>query len=301
MKVVLTGGTGLVGTALSKKLLEKGYEVAILSRRADKQSDIPVFLWDYTANKLEKNALEGADYIIHLAGENIADAKWTESRKKRIIDSRVKSAEFIFNRLAAEHKKIKAFISSSAVGYYGAVTSDKLFTEEDKQHTDFLGTTCQLWEAAADKFQSIGIRTVKLRTGIVLTKEKGALEKMILPLKFGVGAALGSGRQYLPWIHIDDLCAMYIKAIEDTEMQGAYNSVAPEHITYESFIEEAAKVSKEPLLNIKVPSFLLKTVLGDMSDILLYGSRVSSDKIVKAGFEFTFPSVHSALKNLLEN
>lgn len=281
--VLISGGTGLVGSHLSKKLRAKGYEVAVLSR-SDPDS---------------VKAVETADYIIHLAGANIGAGRWTARRKQQILDSRVNTANDIYEQVAASrHPKLKAFISASATGYYGAVTTDKIFAEDDPAATDFLGKTCRLWEAAAEGFQNLGARTVKIRTGVVLTGRGGALEKMSLPVKMGVGSAIGSGGQYLPWIHIDDLCGIYIKAVEDSGMEGAYNAVAPDHRTNREFTQTLARVLKKPFWFPPVPALAMKLLFGQMSEILLEGSRVSSEKIVREGYSFRFPDLENALKDL---
>ncbi|MBZ4675230.1 MAG: hypothetical protein JG772_919, partial [Dysgonamonadaceae bacterium] len=216
--ILITGGTGVIGRELSAKLRNKGYRVAILSRTTKKNADIPHYYWDIPQKMIEKEAIETADYIIHLAGANIGDKRWSKQRRKLIIDSRVESANLLFDKISEARKKPKAFISASAIGYYGTTTSDKIFCETDSPANDFPGETCRLWEQAADNFEKMGIRTVKIRTGIVLSKQGGVLTKMLTPTKFGIGSAIGSGRQYMPWIHIDDLCRIYVKAIEDTQM-----------------------------------------------------------------------------------
>lgn len=297
--VLITGGSGLIGSYLSKRLLEKGYTVAFLSRKKKSENSIPTYTWDHRTNRIDKESINSADIILHLAGANIAEKRWTTKRRKQILESRVKSAELILKNIVEQKVKIKAFISASAIGYYGSVTSDKIYIENDTYYNDFVGNVCRSWEQAADEFQSIGIRTVKLRTGIVLTKKRGALEKMLTPSKFGIGAVLGNGKQYLPWIHIDDLCDIYIKAIEDLKMEGTYNAVAPEHISYKAFIKESAILFKNPIFKIYVPSFIIRIILGKMSEILLNGSRVSCNKLVKAGYNFKFPSIQSALTDLL--
>lgn len=297
-KVLITGGTGIVGKHLSKMLLNKGYEVAILSRTKSTNNKIPMFFWDINKNIVDKEAINSVDYIIHLAGVNIAGKRWTKNRKQEIIDSRVKSTELFFNNIDPNHN-LKAFISASAIGYYGAITSNHIFTETDSPAKDFLGETCRLWEDSTNKFQNLGIRTVKIRTGIVLSKQGGALSKMIKPIKLGFGSALGSGKQYMPWIHIDDLCEIYIKAIEDSEMKGAYNAVAPKQINNIEFSKKIAKQLKKPFWALQVPAFIFKLLYGEMADILLKGSRVSSDKIKASGYNFKYPTLKSALKNLL--
>jgi uncharacterized protein (TIGR01777 family) len=298
-KVLITGGTGLIGRILSKKLLDKGYEVAILSRSPNTSSDIPVFHWNYETGKIDQQALNYCDYIIHLAGSNIGEKRWTKRRKQLILDSRIKSADFIYKTLEENNIKPKAFVSASAIGYYGSLTSERIFVEDDDYHKDFLGKTCKLWEQAADDFQDRGIRSVKIRTGIVFTKKDGPLAKMMTSFKFRLGAILGNGKQYVPWIHVDDLCEIYIKAIEDSNIKGAYNAVAPEHITYSELVRGIALFVKRPFITMRVPGIFIKIIFGRMSEILLNGSRISSKKIQQAGFKFRFPSIQEALAELI--
>jgi hypothetical protein len=296
--VLLTGGTGLIGKYLSKKLNEKGYRVIVLSRASHGNSE-NTFGWDIQNGKIDERAVSFADYIIHLSGANIGQKRWTKARKKLIIDSRVKSAQILFEAVKKSDHKIKAFISASATGYYGAVTNNKIFNENDVPANDFLGQTCKAWEQSADKFEELGIRTVKIRAGVVLTKQEGALSKMMLPVKMGFASALGSGRQFLPWIHIDDLCNIYVKAIDDEKMKGTYNAVAPEHITNSEFMKTIAGVLHKPFWFPNIPGIMLKLLFGEMSGILLKGSMVSSEKIRNAGYIFQFDNIKSALKNLV--
>jgi len=299
--VLISGGTGLVGRQLCKKLKEKGYNVAILSRtkQNNNNSDIPIYTWNLDKNEIEKNAIESADYIIHLAGANIWEKRWTTKRRQLIIDSRVKTGQLIFEKIKENKHKLRAFISASAIGYYGAITSDKIFVETDPPSNDFLGETCRQWEQSADRFAELGIKTVKIRTAVVLAKQGGALAKMITPVKMGIGSAVGNGKQYLPWIHIDDLCGIYIKAIEDSQMNGAYNAVAPDHKVNEDFTKTLARVLKKPFWFPNIPAIAMKIIFGRMSEVVLKGSRVSSDKIRKAGYVFIFPGLESALNNLV--
>jgi len=297
--ILITGGTGVIGKHLSTKLKEKGYNVSILSRTSSNDTDIRSYAWNIDKNEIEQQALETADYIIHLAGASIGDKRWSTKRKQLIIDSRIKSAELIFEKLKENKCKPKAFISASAIGFYGTITSDKIFTETDPPANDFLGDTCRQWEQSANRFEELGIRTVKVRTGLVLTKQGGVLSKMIFPIKMGIGSAIGSGQQYMPWIHIDDLCGIYIKAIEDAQMNGAYNAVAPEHVINHEFTKTLARVLKKPYWFPNLPAFLLKLIFGNMSEILLKGSRVSSEKITSAGYQFNFTNLESALSDLL--
>tara|TARA_R110001583_G_scaffold1342_2_gene11011 strand:+ start:6235 stop:7134 length:900 start_codon:yes stop_codon:yes gene_type:complete len=297
-QVLISGGTGLVGKALCEKLQAKGYDVAILSR-ANKDK-FKTYLWDPQNNQIDPEAIASSDYIINLAGANIAEKRWSSSRKKLILDSRIQSANLIFNEVKKQNKELKAFISASAVGYYGAVTSDKIFTEDQVASGDFLGQTCVKWESAAKQFETLNIKTTILRTGLVLNQKGGALSKMIIPIKLGLASALGSGDQYLPWIHIDDLCEIYIKAIEDVSMKGVFNAVAPDFQTNNSFTHALAKMLNKPYWLPNTPSFFLKLILGDMSDLLLKGSRVSSNKILKNEFNFRFPKLEDALRDLLK-
>jgi len=297
--ILITGGTGLVGRHLSEKLLAKGYNVAIIGRKTQKNVANKYF-WDIENKEIEQGAIENADFIIHLAGAGIADKKWTATRKKEIIDSRTKSAELIYNTVLKNNLKIKAFVSSSAVGFYGAITSDKIFEENDLAANDFLGNTCEMWEKSSQSFSNLGIRVAILRTGIVLTKTGGAFEKMIKPVKMGVGSAIGTGKQIVPWIHIDDLCNMYINAIENADIHGVYNAVAPEFVTYQEFVKLAAQVLNKPFFFPKVPRITLKLLFGEMSALLLEGSRISSEKIQKAGFNYQYPKLQKALEDLLK-
>lgn len=297
--ILITGGTGLVGRFLCKKLKDKGYSVAILGRTCQKNGETPTYSWDIDKNEIEKEAIEKADYIIHLTGANISESKWTAKRKKLIIDSRVKSAQLIFEKLKENTNQVKAFISASAIGYYGTISTDKIFSETDPPSNDFLGETCRQWEQSVDRFEELRIRAVKIRTGVVLAKHGGALAKMITPIKLGIGSAIGNGRQYLPWIHIEDLCDIYIKAIEDTQMNGAYNAVAPDHKTNRDFTETLAHVLRKPFWVPNIPAIVMKIIFGKMSAMLLKGSRVSSEKIINVGYKFKFPNLEGALVNLI--
>ena len=215
--ILVTGGTGLIGRHLCKRLKEKGYSVSILSRTQNDDSGFPIHQWNIEQGLIDQEAITTADYIIHLAGANIADKRWTKNRKKTILDSRQKPAHLIYSKINESNKSIKAFISASAIGYYGAESSEKTFSEDDSPAKDFLGSTCEKWENSTKLFKEKEIRTVLIRTGVVLTSNGGALAKIKTPVDLGIASALGDGKQFLPWIHIDDLCNIYIKAIEDIE------------------------------------------------------------------------------------
>ncbi|WP_343330390.1 TIGR01777 family oxidoreductase [Polaribacter staleyi] len=289
-RILITGGTGLVGTRLTEMLIAKKHEVVILSRNPQNKNE---FKWDVSANYIDEKALIDTDYIIHLAGAGIADKRWTEERKQVIIDSRVKTANLLFDKITALNVHLKGFISTSGVGYYGAITKQITFKETDNVGTDFLGDVCQKWENAAHQFSKKDISVTILRTGIVLSKKGGALEKMKTPII----TPLGSGKQFLPWIHIEDLSLIYIKAVEEN-FAGIYNAVAPEHHTSITFSKELAKSIKKPYLGIGVPAVILKLLFGKMANILLEGSKVSAKKIEKNGYSFRFKTLKKALNNL---
>ena len=289
-KILVTGGTGLVGRRLTALLTEKNHEVRILSRNPKNKNE---FKWDFSKGFLDDKAIENIDYIIHLAGAGIADKRWTKERKKVILNSRVATANLIFDKIKAQNIPLKGFISASGSNYYGAQTTAKLFKESDAVGTDFLGQVCLKWEAAANQFKDLNIPVTILRTGVVLSKTGGALEKMRTPIV----SPLGSGNQYMAWIHIDDLCYLYTKAIEETFV-GVYNAVSPEFHTSKTFSKALAKAIKRPFLPIAVPGFLLKLVFGELAIILLHGSRLSSDKIKEKGFIFKYKELALALKNL---
>jgi uncharacterized protein (TIGR01777 family) len=289
-KILITGGTGLVGTRLTQMLTDRNHEVVILSRNPKIENE---FKWDISSNYIDKEALINTEYIIHLAGAGIADKRWTDARKKVIIDSRVQSANLLYNKIEEFKIDVKGFVSASGIGYYGAKTTETTFEETDKVGTDFLADVCQKWEQAAHQFSSKNIPITILRTGIVLTKKGGALDKMRTPII----SPLGTGKQYLPWLHIDDLCYMYISAIEGN-LKGIFNAVAPDHQTSKTFSKALAKSIKKPFLNIGIPKIMLKILFGEMSIILLEGSKISAKKIEKSGYSFRFKTLTKALHNL---
>ncbi len=299
MATVLLTGTGLIAAHLAEKLTKKGYCVTFLSRSTDPSSSYKIYTWDIKKQSIDAEAIATADYIIHLAGSNIGEKRWTEERKKIIIDSRVDSASLLFSEVKKQKKDVKAFITASGIGYYGAVTKDKIFSENDIPAADFLGQTCKKWEESATAFEELTIRTVKIRTGVVLAKKDSALDKMLTPIKMGIGSAIGSGKQYMPWIHIDDICNIYIKAIEDNNMHGAYNSAAMDQKNNEEFMHTIAKVLHKPFWFPKVPSFAMRFLFGEMADIVLKGSRVSNKKLLQSGFQFQFNDLDKALEDLL--
>ena len=298
--VLITGGTGLIGTKLSELLLEKGYSVSILSRSEKNLPNIKTYIWDVKAQTIDENAVKNADYIIHLAGKNIGDERWTADVKKDIIQSRKNSTALLFDAIKKYKPNLNAFISSSAVGYYGLEKSEKFFTEEDTAGKDFLADVCIKWEENVEHIAKLGIRTAIIRTGVVLSKKGGALEQMALPVKLCAGAALGSGKQYIPWIHLNDICNLYLKAIKDESFEGIFNGVGDQHINNDDFTRTIAKVLKKPYFLPNIPSFLIKTALGERAVIALKGNKVSAEKIKAKGFKHEYLKLEDALINLLK-
>ena len=293
--VLITGASGYISGHLQQKLKTQGYRVRTLTTNILNSNVEDCFYWNPENQDINRKAFDSVDYIIHLAGANIGAARWTKRRKQEILDSRVNATRFLFDKVLLYKVPLKAFISASATGYYGTVTSDTIFDEEAPAAHDFLGNVCFQWETAADRFQELGIRTVKIRTGVVLSNDAPAVKKMLIPIKLGLGSPLGSGKQYMPWIHIDDLCEIYLKAIENKFFSGAYNAVAPQHITNKEMMKTLSKILKKPFWFPAVPAFVLRILFGEMADILLKGSRVEPKKLIEAGFEYRFPEVGQIL------
>ncbi len=299
--VLITGGTGLVGNQLVNRLKQQGFGVRVLSRsKTIIDSSIDHYFWDPRNNKIDQEALKSVDHIIHLAGAGILDKRWTPKRKQILIDSRVETARFLLQKIKERKVPLKSFISASGIGYYGAVTTDRIFKETDDPHDDFVAEICKQWEKAADAFSENGFRTVKLRIGVVLSSEGGALIPLMKPIKMGFGAPIGSGKQYIPWIHIDDLCSHFIKALKDDRMSGPYNSVAPDHRTNASMTKAISKIIGRSVWLPNVPSMIIQLVMGERACLILKGSRVSSEKIERTGFEFSYNDLEKALSNLIQ-
>lgn len=298
--VLITGGTGMIGSRLSHLLVEKGYEVAFLSRDYGQIPSPKVYRWDIQKGYIDEEALEKADYLVHLAGANIAEGRWTAQRKQEIINSRTKGIELIARLLQSRPYQLKAFVSASGIGYYGADTGNMPITEETPSGSDFLAHVTRHWENAAELIANVGIRTTKLRIGIVLSNKGGALPKIAAPVRMGVGAPLASGHQWMSWIHIDDLCRMFIEALENPQWQGEYNAVAPQPVTNAAFTRQIATILNRPLWLPSVPSFMLRAVFGEMASLVLGGNYVQNKRINDStDFVYQFLSVDEALEHLL--
>ncbi|MGN7989236.1 TIGR01777 family oxidoreductase [Pedobacter sp. 22226] len=295
-KILITGATGLVGTELKKHLLSKGYAVNTLSRK--KNEDPNSFVWDVYKGTIDDNCLNGVDAVVHLAGEPVADKKWTDERKKQIIDSRVKSTELLFKTIRSRpDHQIKSFVSSSAVGFYGDC-GDEILTEESANGYGFLAECCKLWEDAVDQGKKLSLRIVKLRTGIVFSTKGGALPQLAQPVKLFAGAPLGTGKQWTPWIHINDMVKMYIEAIENLKMEDSYNACAPFPVTNSALTKAIAKQLHRPVWPVKVPKKALELLLGERVEAVLMSNNTSAQKILDAGFKFKFTHLEDALEDL---
>ncbi len=307
--ILITGGTGMIGKALTKALLEKNYKVIILSRGGQSMVDskalpgnIRYAEWNIEKQTIDEGAIGEADYIIHLAGAGVADKRWSEKRKAEIVSSRIDSGRLLSGSLKKIPNKVKAVISASAIGWYGAdpvIPNPIPFKENFRADDQFLGITCQQWEEAIEPVSQLGKRLVKLRIGIVLSKSGGALVEFKKPLQFAVAAILGTGKQLISWIHIDDVVKLFIAALENENMNGVYNAVAPNPVSNKELTIQLAKINKERFfIPIHVPSFVLKLLLGEMSVEILKSATVSCEKVQQAGFEFQFPTIENALNDL---
>jgi len=299
--VLITGGTGLVGTRLSQMLRDKGYRVTHLSRKENLEAEFPAYRWDIDKGFVDPDALTEADHIVHLAGASIVGPRWSKRRKQLIVSSRVDSLKLLAQQLKASNLSPQSFISASAVGYYGN-TGDAIITEQSPPGTKgFLSETCVQWEIAADDIAAMSIRLVKLRIGIVLSALDGALPKMMMSFKTNVGTWFGNGAQYYPWIHIDDIAGMFVKAIEDNNMRDTYNATAPNPVTNKEFIKILAKALDKKALLIPTPVPAMRLAMGEMADTILHGSRVIPARMQAEGFQFAHPNLEEALRDVILN
>jgi uncharacterized protein (TIGR01777 family) len=300
LHVLITGGTGLIGLPLTQALLAKGYQVSHLSRSPGKNPQVKTYLWNVDMGQIDADCINGVDTIIHLAGAGIADKRWTKKRKQLLINSRTKSIQLIYKLLKQnpEHR-VKNIISASATGYYSN-RGNELLTEDSKPMHDFLGTCCIEWEKAVDEGKEFNLNVTKFRTGVILTTKGGALPPLALPVKFYIGAALGNGKQYIPWIHLQDAVDMYLQAIEGHLPPDVYNMVAPNPVTNKQLTQAVARQLHKPLWLPNVPAFALKLALGEMSLVVLASTNVSAQKVENAGYQFKYNNIADALKNIYE-
>ena len=305
-KVLITGGTGMIGKALTQALIERGYHVIILTRHAsDKRKTendkLSYAEWDIEKKTINKNAIAEADYIIHLAGANFADNRWNEKVKKEILSSRVESAKLLIDSLKTVTNNVKTVISASGISWYGADDKDgsKMFSETDPPGSDFMAETCKQWEAAIEPASFLGKRLIKFRIGPVLSTDGGAFVEFKNPVRFGLAGIIGSGKQIISWIHIDDLVRAILFAMENEEMKGVYNVVAPgPSSNKELVLKIAEKYRGKAFIALHAPAFALKIMFGEMINEILKSTTVSSAKLQQAGFIFQYPDLESAILQL---
>jgi uncharacterized protein (TIGR01777 family) len=293
MHILITGGTGLIGRALTEKLGSEGHTVAILSRSGGD------FTWNVKKHYMDPLALQNVDAIVHLAGAGIAEKRWSVARKKEIVDSRVESARLLVDTLANNNHQVKTVVSASGIGYYGSDTGETNCTETSNPGVDFVAECTQEWEKSVDPFTDQGIRVVKLRTGLVMASQGGIFRVLTRPVYWFIGAILGTGKQWQSWIHMDDLVEIFHQSLINSSAAGVYNAVAPEPIRHGDMIRMIAKKLKRPLIFPAIPTWFLKIILGEMADLVTGGNLVSSQKIQKElTFTFKFTSFAEAIKKL---
>lgn len=298
-KIVIAGGSGLVGKKLTQMLVEKGHEVAWLTRKSKQHTAIKQFEWDVNKQTIDKAVFDFAEVIINLAGAGVADKKWTDAYKKEIYDSRILSTQLFANALCEYKNTVNTYISASAIGIYGNNTALNTTENTPAAHT-FLAKVCEDWETAVKPIENLGIRTGIIRVGVVLAKDGGFIKEVSTPINLFFGAALGSGEQQTSWIHIDDLCSMFIILVEHKNLSGVFNGVAPNPETNKKLTQLLAKQLHKPLILPNAPGFVIKLLFGEMGDMLLGSQHISAQKILATGFTFQFPTAQQALADLVQ-
>ena len=296
MKVLITGGSGLLGSALTKKLLKNSIDVVHLTRNKSSKNDVKNYLWNWEKNEIDENCFVDVTHIVHLAGAGIAEKAWTQKRKEEIVKSRVLTTRLMHSKITQLKLPISGFIAASAVGIYGAQISEKVFTEKDKAFEDFMGNCCEQWENSIDKFESIS-RVVTLRLGVILDKNHGALPMIANMVKNRIGSPLGNGQQYMPWIHIEDAVNVFYKSILDEEISGTFNTVSSDYITNSELTNKIGNVFNRKIWLPNVPSFVLKFLYGEMSETILKGVKVSN-KQLKGEINLKYEKIEDALKEI---
>ena len=302
-KILITGATGLIGSAIFKELKTKGDELTILTRNPENakiilpQADFYA-KWDYSNIDSLCNIIEGKNVIINLAGANIASKRWTDKYKKEILESRLLTTQSLVKAINISSNKPECFICSSASGYYGN-GGDNILNEMSEHGNDFLSDVCLQWEKASQELDISGVRRVNIRTGIVLSTKAGALKRMLLPFKLFVGGPLGNGTQWFPWIHIDDLTNIYVYAIENKLISGPVNAAAPGIVTMKEFAKKFGTVLNRPSF-FSVPKIILRVVVGQVADSLLASQRMVPKKLSESGYKFKFENIEEALIDLIK-
>ena len=298
--ILIAGGTGLVGTHLTPKLLAKGYQLSLLSRKKRNIKGVKNFQWDVNEGKIDAAAFEGIDHVINLAGAGIADGRWTSNYKKILLDSRTKSADLFHDELTQRNIQLKSYVTASAIGFYGD-RKDELLTETTASNgKGFMVDCCEQWEAAGSQMKSVSDRLVTLRIGIVLSTQGGALTKMLPSYSAFVGAYFGDGQQYYSWIHIDDMVDLIIYSLENKQLNGTFNAVSPQPVSNKVFAQAIGKALDKSALVMPVPTFAIRLAMGEMADVVLNSNRVSADKILASGFQFQFPELIPALRDVIQ-
>jgi uncharacterized protein (TIGR01777 family) len=300
LNILIAGGTGLVGQVLCQKLASRGHKVSLLSRHPKEDARLKQYEWDPEKGKIDIQAIEEAEVVVNLAGAGVADRRWSSSYKKQILDSRVKSTQLLLRAIKTSANKVHTYISASATGYYGYDTGALILHETSPKGNDYLANVVADWEKEAFEAEKLGLRTVCLRTGIVLSAKGGALPQLVFPIRYGFGSAFGSGNQFFSWIDIEDLAALYVFAIEHEEVRGIYNAVAPTPITNQELTAALARQLEKPLWLPHVPKCALQVVVGELSNTLVGGNKVSSEKIRAEGFVFQSPTIEESLKRQLK-
>lgn len=295
--VLITGGTGLIGSHLTKLLRGAGYQVIHLSRSSSK-GNIKTFTWNVDRREIDDDAIVAADHIVHLAGADLAARRWTKKYKQEIINSRVQGALLIRDSMLRIPNRVQSFISASGIGYYGD-RGDEWLTEDADRGDKFISSICIEWEKAAHSFEAINKRVAIVRTGIVLSNDGGALPSLMKPIRYGIAPIFGDGKQFYSWIHIDDLCGIYLHAIKNETVGGVYNGVAPAPERYKILIDLIAKTMKKRKVNVRIPMPMLKIAIGEFIETLADSDRCISKKIQDSGFAFKFENLSSALKNII--
>lgn len=299
MRVAITGGTGFVGKALTKRLLELGHEVFILTRHPSKKGEKVTYVQWLVDYSDPSSQLKDIDIIVNLAGESINSGRWTENRKKRILDSRLQATEEVLSIIKNLKTKPKALINASAIGFYGTSLTDTYTEKETTSGSDFLAMTCKLWEEKASQAEKLGVRTVLCRFGIILDEKEGALSKMAIPYHLFIGGPIGKGEQWMSWIHLDDVVEAILFSIENTEIRGPVNFTAPSPLKIKKFGKILGSVLHRPHW-IPAPAIALQLALGEMSLLVLEGQKVLPEKLLKAGYPFLYKDLEPALRNIYQ-
>ncbi|MFD2937413.1 TIGR01777 family oxidoreductase [Spirosoma flavum] len=295
--VLITGGNGLVGKPLTQALLQQGHRVSHLSRQPSHIDGVTTYGWDIPKGQIDEHCLEGVDTIIHLAGADIASEPWTPERKTELISSRIESIRLLYRLMRQQTHTVHSIISASGIVYYGN-RGDDLLTEQSAPATDFLATCTSQWEAAVDEGKALNLRVVKFRTGVVLTKEGGALPALAQPVQSGYGAPIGTGHQWVSWIHLQDVVGLYLLAVTNFSLEGVFNQTAPEPVTNRQLVDAIARQFNKSLWMPSTPRFLLKMIMGERSTFVLSSINARPSALLQQLYTYHYPTINGALKSI---